>query len=298
MDINKYFEGGFPLTIERLQFMNDSIRRGVELITKMAGSGNLIFEGMELDGGNLTAGTIVIDGEILPFEASTFNTRIAVFETEITVPYNEDVDDDGNLDQKPADTTRVARAAASGGVSSVQYSTFNRVGQLAGAQLPIGSIVPYDGDVNNIPQGWELYTGLQDKFIFGAGISESVGNNGGSNSLPILQTNLPNFNMTGTTGNAGGHSHPYRDGYYIESSPAGNDRQDQFDSYGSESVGTGFKGSAASDVDNTHIWYKNRTTSYESSHSHSISVSSGGGNTPLNNKPAYKALNFIRRVSI
>lgn len=294
MDINKYFPDGYPLTIERLQFMQDALLKGVSQLTKIAGSGNLIIEGVVNSGSNLSAGTIVIDGEIIDFEASPLTSQIRIFETETNVPYNIDADGDGNLDEKPADTVRVARSATSGGVKTVSYNSFKRVGQLTGAQLPVGSIIPFEGNDDDIPEGWVLYD-LSNTFLMGAGGTHSVGGQGGQNSYNIQRSNLPNFNMSGTTSFGGSHQHPFQNYYYIESFPSPND---VLSGYGSTQVGNNFRGSSSTDSDNTHIWYRNRNTSSAGSHSHTFSVNSGGSGAAIDNRPQFRAVKFIKRVSI
>jgi len=271
MDIIRLFADGFPLTIERLQFLQNTYGKAISQLTKMA---------------------VVLNGEVLEFQGGTLNSRVAVFETVDEVPYNVDADNDGNLDLKVADVVRVARCAASGGVDAVAFASLTRVGSLQLNQFPVGAIIPFDGDINNLPAGWELYN-LANQFIMGAGGTHSLNGTGGTNSVTLQRANIPNFTMTGRTGNGGGHSHGYRDGYFVEAFESPND---VLSGYDSELVGNNFRGSGDTDSDNRYIWYKNRTTNFQSSHDHSISVNTGGSGSAVENRPSFKALNFIRFV--
>ena len=98
---------------------------------------------------------------------------------------------------------------------------------------------------------------------------------------------------------------PIREAVIITLIEAFTPAQDQFSSYGSESVGTGFSGGGDADGDNRYIWYKNRNTNSGGSHSHSLNMNDAGnhshtlttnnkgGNTAHENRPPYYALAYI-----
>lgn len=305
MDITKYFAGGFPLTIERLQFMQNAQNKAISQLTRLAGTGKLIIEGVEVSGGNVSSGVIIIDGEIIAFEGGTLDARVAVFETKDDVPYNEDVDQDGNLDQKVADVVRVARCAASGGIESFDFDDLVRVPNLKSLNPMVGEIKQGIFDINNLPSGWFLCDGtngtpdLRGRTMIGAGAYDT-GNNqsvnypleseGGAHVVGLNQNNLPNVNVTGSTNSGGSHNHNFRNFYYIESyvNPNAN-----LSGFGTETIGSGLRGSGDSDGDNRYAFYKDDTTLSGGSHTHSISVSLGGQNVAHENMMPYFAVNTI-----
>jgi len=69
------------------------------------------------------------------------------------------------------------------------------------AQLPIGTVIMWYGSLVSVPTGYQLCDGtngtpdLRDRFVYGAGGVQNLGNTGGTNSVST------------TTDNAGGHFH-------------------------------------------------------------------------------------------
>lgn len=211
MDIIKYFSGGFPLTIERLQFMQDAQNKAISQLTKLAGAGKLIIEGVEKQENDLLSdGIIIIDGEIIAFEGGIFDSRVAVFESEDDVPYNEDVDQDGNLDQKVADVVRVARCAALGGIDSFDFDDLVRVPNLQTLSPIVGEVKQGLFDLNNLPSGWFPCDGqdgrpdARGRAIIGAGLYSTdninylQGDTGGSREVQLSLSQMPLHNHTGS----------------------------------------------------------------------------------------------------
>lgn len=291
MDVIKLYSGGFPLTTERLQFLQDAYGKAITQLSKVAGAGNTIIDGAVESGGNITDGVIIVNGEVLPFVGGVFDARVAIFETVYDVPYNEDIDDNGELDLKPSDVVRIAKCDPSAGIESFLFTTLTRVGNLQSLQMPIGSIIPFDGDIGAIPAGWELYN-MPDQFIMGAGGTASLNDTGGTNSLVIAQANIPSYTINGTSGSVPNHSHGFSNYYYAENGSGGTTHSDG----GTLNVGENVYGSSGSDNDNADIYYINDITNGQGGHDHSISLNSGGSGTPIDNRPAFKALNFIRFV--
>lgn len=66
--------------------------------------------------------------------------------------------------------------------------------------MPIGTILPYVGDLNKIPHGWVLCDGnngtpdLRDRFIVGAGNLYTIGNIGGENFHQLTVNEMPSHN--------------------------------------------------------------------------------------------------------
>jgi hypothetical protein len=109
-----------------------------------------------------------------------------------------------------------------------------------------------------------------DRFLKNTNGSETMGSLGGATSFSISQTNLPNFNMTGSTESAGAHTHTYQDS-----------------GAGTSVVGSGTTNPIATSGEN------NGTTGTSGAHTHQISVPSGGTDTPVNHTPQYLATNIF-----
>lgn len=305
MDITKYFSGGFPLTNERLEFMQDAQNKAISQLTKLAGAGKLIIEGVEVSGSNVSAGIIIIEGEIIAFEGGVLNARVAVFESVDEVPYNEDQDQDGNLDLKVADVVRVARCAASGGIESFDFDDLVRVPNLQSLNPMVGEMKQGIFDINNLPSGWFLCDGqngtpdLRGRTMIGAGAydagnSQSVNypleSMGGAHVVGLNQNNLPNINVSGSTNSGGSHTHDFRNYYFAEAFANPNENLNGF---GTELTGANIRGNSGTDNDNNNFWYKDDTTLSSGSHSHTINLSLGGANVAHENMMPYFAVNTI-----
>lgn len=120
------------------------------------------------------------------------------------------------------------------------------------------------GFSGNLPNATDRYLKANDG-------TETLGNQGGSSSIVVSQANLPNVNFTGTTNTTGAHTHSYSD-------------------HGDTTIiNLGLVG-LADGADNTTGSY---TTGSAGNHSHTVSVASGGSNTPITNKPAYIVTNIF-----
>lgn len=62
--------GGFPLTQNTLDYMQQSYRNAIQGLADLAGN-NVIVSGMEEIGGNVADGWIIWNGELMPFEGGT-----------------------------------------------------------------------------------------------------------------------------------------------------------------------------------------------------------------------------------
>lgn len=290
---------GFPGTNKTLRFIQDAFKEPLGALAQLAGE-KTIITGVVVDNtdpSNVTVsdGYIVYNGEIIPFVGGVFANTVTIFEQFENVDYNTDANDDTILDSLPAYRTIYAKCGT-GGIDIFNFSQLIRLKKLYELH-PVGSIIMWAGAIGDIPAGWKLCDGqngtpnLIDRFIVGAGGSYNVGATGGTNNVSIAQQNLPNYTMSGTSSNNGSHSHSYVDGFYIEKGQNGN-------GFSSEYVGTGKQGSGDTDDDNRYIWTKSRTTGSGGSHTHTFSVSTGGGNQPLENRPPYFALCYIMFVGL
>lgn len=110
-----------------------------------------------------------------------------------------------------------------------------------------------------------------DRFLKANDGTETLGNTGGSATIVVAQANLPNVNFTGTTNTTGAHTHSYTD-----------QGDTTIINLGLVGLGTG--------ADNTSGSY---TTGSAGNHSHTVTVASGGTNTPIVNEPAHIVTNIF-----
>ena len=225
MDIIKLFQGGFPMTIETLSFMQNAYTKPLSALSKMAGE-NSILDGIQNIGSGITEGFFVRNKEVLYFKASAIGTTVLVVEKTIQVPYNEDANADGNLDLKDAYVSRYATTNPSPAADEVLVYSFNfselvRITNFRNL-TPIGSAVLWF-DPLNIPLGYRIMDGtggtvngapaidLRDMFIKMAGAEELVNTVSGLPYRTISVQNLPSH-VHGTAT----HTHGYKDIYHSE----------------------------------------------------------------------------------
>ncbi|WP_286768200.1 MULTISPECIES: hypothetical protein [Sphingobacterium] len=103
--VNFQQPGGFPIKTNTLNFLQTAFGQ----LSSLAGLGgaNYILNGCTVAGGNVTDGTIVIDGEVLPFIGGPKLQYVVIEET-----IGNDTFKDGL--SKPIFTTRIAKMAAAG----------------------------------------------------------------------------------------------------------------------------------------------------------------------------------------
>ena len=86
------------------------------------------------------------------------------------------------------------------GRQNVNILSFKIVASQGGSTLPIGTILPYIGALNDIPHGWFLCDGLngtpdlRDRFLTCAGAAYTVGNTGGENFHQLTIEEMPSHN--------------------------------------------------------------------------------------------------------
>ena len=80
--------------------------------------------------------------------------------------------------------------------------------QSSSLDLPIGTILPYTGNLGDIPAGWHLCDGtngtpdLCDRFLTGVGNSYSLGDTGGENYHQLTTSEMPSHTHRLPTGYA------------------------------------------------------------------------------------------------
>ena len=196
MDLIKLFAGGFPLTTETVQFLQNSYKKPIEALTNLAGDG-VILEGIVNTAGTLSAGSLIKNKEIIPFISSALGATVYIHEHTEQVNYNLDVNNDGTLDLKDAYVTRYASTVpAVAGDVLISSFTFVSLTRLAEIRQPVGSAILWF-DAVNIPKFYKACDGtngtpdLRDKFIKMAGTEGAVNTTGGTRTKIIAVENLP-----------------------------------------------------------------------------------------------------------
>ena len=108
-----------------------------------------------------------------------------------------------------------------------------------------------------------------------------VNTQGGSDSITIAQANLPNITFNGTTGTAGAHNHGGFTGFSTVSART---------NIGSGNTSYFFQESGTSTA---NIGNHRHSISTDGSHTHPVSVPSGGSDTPIPITPSYLSVNMF-----
>jgi microcystin-dependent protein len=232
-NLNLTNPGLVGFTQDAAKFMQDAYSASIAALGG-AIADNAILSGCVPDNnGNISAGFIVLNGEVLPFAGGLLLANFDVQEVTTNEQYY-----DGS--QKPFYNIRTAVMRANGGVPFENFTRIKTLKQFAGlptkagsdysaaddntlatitavynlAQsivgIPKGVITMWSGAIPNIPAGWALCNGqngtpnLQDKFIVGAGNEYAVHDQAGEKMHTLTKAELPAVGIG------------YRDRYYIE----------------------------------------------------------------------------------
>lgn len=192
------------------------------------------------------------------------------------------------------------------------------------AAVPVGIIVMWSGAVVNVPSGWAICNGangtpdLRNRFVVGAGNVYAPGNNGGSDTVSLLPTNLPSHSHTGstnavstdhthafnsTTDSSGNHVHTITDPGHAhggvpvlvtDTDRGGGTSNFSVDDTGfTQGSGTGI--SINSGGSHTHTVSGN-TAGQSATHTHAFTTDSTGNNSPIDIRPRYYALAYIMKT--
>ena len=135
-------DNGFPFRAQTVRFLQDSYASAVngiaKAICKERGSDYVIIDGVEQVGTKLTSGTILFNGEVVPFEESSNNAYIQVVETVRSETYKS-----GLL--LPAYFTRVARTTQAYVPGTYPLSSFKRINVQPPAETDWQSVIFKNG---------------------------------------------------------------------------------------------------------------------------------------------------------
>lgn len=106
-------DNGFPFSADALRFLQNAYTQAIGNICKANGE-NYIVWGCEVVGNTISAGAIVVDGELMPFAAGTYNAKFKVEETSTSVTYMDQV-------QRPAFFTKTASCSANGSYTLANF---------------------------------------------------------------------------------------------------------------------------------------------------------------------------------
>ena len=161
---------------------------------------------------------------------------------------------------------------------NLKYSGIEINELLDDANSLAGIIVMWSGTINSIPSGWNLCDGtngtpdLRDRFIVGVGSTYTVGATGGSSTVTLTSAQLPSHTHTGSTNNAGNHTHTV-------SAPSMNKYYSNAGGYAIQAYGS-----------------QTYTTDTGGAHEHTLTINSTGGGAAHENRPPYYALAYIMKV--
>lgn len=214
--------GGFPLTTNTLDFIQGSFTL-LEELAALAGD-RVIVSGCVKTGTQVSDGTVILNGELLPLRGGTESATLVLIE-EVTnrefedgvsraVYYDRYVRFGSGANSVPwADFVRLKelknfRNTPHEFTSSLTEDTETKLAtakavkelndKITAVQLvPSGAILMWSGSVASIPEGYLLCNGangtpnLLDRFIVGAGTTYIPGQTGGANSVELSLGEIP-----------------------------------------------------------------------------------------------------------
>ncbi|QKX04896.1 hypothetical protein HN014_08180 [Aquimarina sp. TRL1] len=216
MDSLEFYQGGFPLETNTLEFIQSQTTM-VAALSALGGGDTYILSGVTKQNDTVTDGVIVYKGEILPFKGGTIQPDVTIVEEVQKVKYASDQDGDGERDEKIAYRKRYVRFGSDGakifrfsalkpfieGITSQIFKTFFKDIRL-----------PYVGAIEDIPKGWELCELFSGHFpaIFDPSNPDynEILKTGGENTVTLTEDQLPKHSHSGRTNASGNHSHSGR----------------------------------------------------------------------------------------
>lgn len=155
-------DNGFPFSATAVRFLQTAASDGIKNLAKAFGEDCILF-GCDVNGNAISAGAIVVNGEVIPFEAGTYNAKFTIEETTASVTYKDNV-------QRAAYYTRVARCSATGSYTLANFPRIRTVKQ----HTPIDwAALTYDSAVSNDAPSSSVITSM-----FGSELKAKMSANG------------------------------------------------------------------------------------------------------------------------
>lgn len=298
--------GGFPLTQDAMAFLQKAYNDVFSSLTAIFGTYAFI-SGATISGGTYNNGWITYNGEIVPFEGAPVSqgNYVAIVETISTVVYRDNATHGVIKSRKAVLSTDNTKPPVSG-FTRLTLSSINTIATNAltaannaqvtanNAQFPSGIILMWKGSIVSIPSGFTLCNGsngtpdLRDKFIVGGGTNYPPGATGGSNTVVLGATQVPN------------HTHSINDPTHthLVASQTGNNTGDF------SPINSSFPISAQANYQNFNADYVlqgrnsgNANAGKSSATATGISINpTTGGGQPHENRPPFYALCFIMKT--
>ena len=286
-----------PYSTKGMDFVQNQILLAAEL-AKMAGD-NYILSGCTVNGNNVLPGTMILNGEIIPFVGGGLQTKVRIVQTSESVTAGAETYEDmyiyrraefgSNLNSVDTFLWSEIRRLPTIKELLELFATSNEVDEIRDMVMPTGAIIMWSGSVESLPTGFALCDGstvngvvtpnLRGRFIVGYDATKvntpanstdlienygKVKNTGGRNSVTLTTTQMPS------------HTHAITDPGHIH-------KQDQ-QYYGNDTGGS----------NNTSRG--NPANIYTQSAKTGIIINSAGGGGAHENRPAYYVLAFIIKV--
>lgn len=202
--------GGFPLETDNLDWMQSAYDI-FNALGYIAGD-KTIISGCVETGGSVSNGIVFLNGEVFKFVGGVKQATVRILENETTKVF-----ENGNTNVVHKERY-VTFATGTGSINWSDFQSINSIKNIQSRILPPGTNPQlYSGDVNSIPNGWQLCDGtngtpdLQSRFIVGYDPTDpdydAIGDNGGSKKVtPSGSNSNEDINVTvskdgwGTTG--------------------------------------------------------------------------------------------------
>jgi microcystin-dependent protein len=239
----------FPLSTEGLDFIQQQILSAAEYA--QAAGGNYILSGCAVSGSNVSPGTVIINGELLPFVGGTLQDKVRIVQTKESITAGSETYADAYIRR------HVEFGSYAGGADTFNWvdltafptnkfllensATKTALEEVRTLVMPKGGIIMWSGAIADIPAGFVLCDGqtvagygtvpnLRGKFIVGyyakrdnegqadadlLGDYGSIGNVGGAKQVTLTKEQMPahthGYTSAPSYGSASGNSSPHPD---------------------------------------------------------------------------------------
>lgn len=212
--------GGYPLDQDSLKFMQDSYRGALGAIASLCGNKTILY-GVEVSVGNVSAGWISYNGELLPFIGGSYAAQVVIEETVVPLIFEDNA-------QHDVEFTKYATCGVVGDfpfsdLQPIRFALPAEIRELYLSNADLAIHFDVNGYGLSTYKGWRLlskaYPGSAGKVMVnhdpGDATFNTCGNNGGSKTNNILKTNLPNvqINVTPSLGVGGVDNNANGGGY-------------------------------------------------------------------------------------